>query len=162
MTRRIRLAGATAASSFVLIAGCGGGGNAPSTSTSTGSQSTASRSAPTTQTTQAQSDQTIARRVFAAELSAVHRSIRGTWRRNRSGRARTVVSCPGEKALREGLTAMVVSPSYVKERQIEFRAGSYVYRDSEAAGSALHTTGAQETDQQACVARLSLLRASGV
>jgi hypothetical protein len=161
MTRRIRLAGATAASSFALIAGACGGGNATPTTTSTTSQSAASRSTPTTQTSQPQSDQTIARRVFAAELSAVHRSIRGTWRRNRTGRARTVVSCPGEKALREGPTAMVVSPSYVKGRQIEFRTGSYVYRDSEAASKALHTTGAQQG--QACRARLlvRLLRAGG-
>jgi hypothetical protein len=148
MRRRIRLAGATAASSFALIAGgCGGGGNATPT--------------PTTHTPHPQRDQTLARRVFAAELSAVHRSIRGRWRRNRTGRARTVVSCSGEKALPEGLTAMVVSPSYVKGRQIEFRAGSYVYRDGEAASKALHTTGAQQG--RACRARLlvGLLRAGG-
>ena len=164
MARRVRLAGATAASSLAVIAGaCGGGGGGSAPSTSTGSESNATRSTDT-QTTQAQSersDRTIARRVFAAELSAVHRSIRGTWRRNRAGRARTVVSCSGEKALREGLTAMVVSPSYVKGRQIEFRAGSYVYGDSEAARKALRTTGAQQG--QACRARLlvGLLRAGG-
>jgi hypothetical protein len=85
----------------------------------------------------------------------------GAWRRNRTGRGRTVVSCPGKKALREGLTAMVVSPSYVKGRRIEFRAGSYVYRDSDAASKALHITGAPPG--QACRARLlvRLLRAGG-
>jgi hypothetical protein len=161
MRRRTRLAGATAAASFALIAGACGGGNATPTPTSTTSQSTASRSTPTTHTPRPQRDQTIARRVFAAELSAVHRSIRGTWRRNRTGRGRTVVSCPGEKALGRGRTAMVVSPSYVKGRQIEFRAGSYVYRDSEAASKALHTTGAPQG--QTCRGRLliRLLRAGG-
>jgi hypothetical protein len=114
VVRRIRLAGATAASSAALIAvACGGGHTTTSSrSTATGPTTGAQTTTTTTPARPRVGDRTTARRVLAAELAAVHRSITGKWRSSRSRRGATADTCLSDKALRAGRTALVASPSY--------------------------------------------------